>query len=535
LKKKILTLLTIASAAVLTACGGGGSTGADSANITYSMTQSGTVNALAGSSVTVTGNASARAVTAGTAGSIKSMAWTMTTLTGSGSVTPVISDSACAGMNKSGNNASCTVQVGLPDTIQNGTWNILGSATASDGSTASSSFVVQVGGIIPQNDITSLSVNNNTTVAGAVNSTISLPASYTFTSGLTVPSTNISFTWSQTSGSAVTFAGQNTSTLSFIPTSTGTYGFKVRLSALINGVTQVKDAYVSVLVSNQDFFNLSAGSIQTTNLNSAVNLAATLSNPSSNLGNVSYVWKQLTGPVTVTLNNSSNPTANFLPTVTGTYTFQVTATTNTYSTTAQTTVVVLSTDNNAFTVNAGTAQVVNSINSVVNLTGTLSGNAGALAQTATYAWTQTSGPTTTISNPTSLNASFVPTAAGTYVFQLSGTIGGVTQTSSTQVTVLGAIDPSYFYVSAGNSQSVSPSSGTYPAVNLTGVVNGGTGITGYTQTYAWTQTSGPTVTLSNPSTLVASFVPTGPGTYYFQLSVTINSVTKTSSTSVVAY
>jgi hypothetical protein len=534
-KKNFTTILSLTALAVLTACGGGGggggSSGTDGSAMSYSLDKSGTIQAVPGSSINVTANTTVRAVSSGT-NSITKMSWSISPLTGTGTVIPLVSDPDCLGMSKSANLGSCSVAISIPDNISSGTWNVLGTATASNGSSKSSSFTIQVGGIQAANDIALLSVSN-LPIQSATNSVITLPANYAFTNGLIVPSSNISFNWTQTSGAAIVFAGQGTSAISFIPSTVGTYAFTVRLSALINGATQIKDTTVVVVVSQTDFFNLSAGPIQSVNNNSSVSLNATLLNAGSGLGNVTYAWSQ-TGGSPVTLNSGNNATATFVPTVAGNYTFKVVASTTTYSQAATTQVTVMPSDNLYFYVNAGEAQTLSAPNSVVSLKGTFDGNAGAKAATPTYAWTQTSGPVVTLSNGNSLLSSFIPTTTGTYVFQLSGTISGVTQVATTQVNILGQVDPNYFYVDAGNAQSIIPTTGVYPAITLAGIVNGGSGLAGQTQVYAWTQLSGPVITLSNASSATASFVPPVAGTYVFQFSTTINGVTKVAQTTVVA-
>ena len=125
----------------------------------------------------------------------------------------------------------------------------------------------------------------------------------------------------------------------------------------------------------------------------------------------------------------------------------------------------------------------------------------------------------------------VPETLSSGEWTVSGVAKGSngTQTSSSfKVTV----NNNYFTVNAGNAQSVKPNSGVYDSVLLAGVLTGANGAKRIT--YAWTQVSGPVVNLSNASSATASFVPTGTATYVFNFTVTIDGVSRTETTTVVA-
>ena len=193
-------------------------------------------------------------------------------------------------------------------------------------------------------------------------------------------------------------------------------------------------------------------------------------------------------------------------------------------------------DSTNFVVNAGTNQSVVAQSGTypnVNLNGEVTGAVS--SDLMTYTWTQTSGPAVSLVNPNSLATSFTPSAAGSYVFQLSvkDTITGVTQTSLTTVV---ANNNALFVLNAGNSQSIVAQSGVYAAVTLPATVTGTEVANTDVITYAWTQTSGPSITLANANNATASFVPSGPGTYIFQVVATdVNlNASQTSVTTVVA-
>ena len=86
------------------------------------------------------------------------------------------------------------------------------------------------------------------------------------------------------------------------------------------------------------------------------------------------------------------------------------------------------------TASAGATQNVSVSTTVpVILTGT---GVDPLSRAMTFLWTQTSGPSEALINPTSATASFMPTTVGAHTFQLSVTSPGGTATSSVTVNVL---------------------------------------------------------------------------------------------------
>lgn len=89
--------------------------------------------------------------------------------------------------------------------------------------------------------------------------------------------------------------------------------------------------------------------------------------------------------------------------------------------------------NQAPTANAGPNQSI-VVNSVVTLDGT--GSTDSDGTIASYAWTQDSGPTVTLSDATASQPTFTPTVVGTYVFSLIVTDnGGEPSTNTSTITV----------------------------------------------------------------------------------------------------
>jgi len=321
-----------------------------------------------------------------------------------------------------------------------------------------------------------------------------------------------------------------------------------------NGSTAVTRAqtYIIVTGNGQPFFNISVSGVQTAQVDSPVTLAASVTDGNSNDGTrYTYRWRQVGNtPAAVTLSGANTPTASFIPTVAGTYTFEVevTATNANGATLTLTESVQVVVDTNssssssstlALTANAGNAQVV-APNNVVTLNGSHTAAGATSGVTYAYSWTQVGSTpaAVTLSNANSQTATFVPTTPGTYTFELTVTAtkpNGSTQTASSQTQVVVGAGKT-FTVSAGDAQVVNVNS----AATLDGTVTYQGTYTGHTVSYSWAQvgTSPATVTISNANSATASFIPQTPGLYTFELSVTVvdGSVTqtKTATTQVLA-
>jgi LmbE family N-acetylglucosaminyl deacetylase len=177
------------------------------------------------------------------------------------------------------------------------------------------------------------------------------------------------------------------------------------------------------------------------------------------------------------------------------------------------------TTNQPPTANAGADKTVNE-GTAVSLPGSGSDPDGTITS---YAWTQTAGPTVTLSGANTATASFTApqvTASTVLTFRLTVTDnGGATGTDTVNVTVNdvpAANQPPT--ANAGPDQTVSQ--GVLVQLNGTGSFDP----EGLSLTYQWTQTAGPAVVLSNAATATPSFTsPTGltqNTTLTFRLTVT---------------
>jgi hypothetical protein len=145
-----------------------------------------------------------------------------------------------------------------------------------------------------------------------------------------------------------------------------------------------------------------------------------------------------------------------------------------------------------------------------------------------YQWTKVSGTGGTITSPNAATTTVTGLSTGVYVFNLLTTDANTgTQSANVTITVTGVSTPSSSVsVSAGSSTTL-----TLP-INSTILTGSASTTSGTTiQSYAWTQTSGPSTasfgTPTTSSTTVSSLIA---GTYTFKLSATNNSGVTGSST-----
>jgi hypothetical protein len=152
---------------------------------------------------------------------------------------------------------------------------------------------------------------------------------------------------------------------------------------------------------------LSAGKNQTVNHGATVSLSASGVDSIPGTSFIAYQWTQTAGPP-VSLNNLSTATANFVaPAVTSDtlFTFQIVVTDNRGATASSTVTVMVNAQLERMILDAGDSQTVYQ-GVHVNL------NGSADDDTATYQWTQISGPPVELTNATSATAGFAsPLAA----------------------------------------------------------------------------------------------------------------------------
>lgn len=334
-----------------------------------------------------------------------------------------------------------------------------------------------------------------------------------------------SYAWTQTAGTAVTLANANTVTATFTaPNVTASTVLTFRLTVTDRrpqSVTDTVNVTVTPAPANRPPV-ANAGSDQTISGGVEVTLNGTGSSDPDG-GTISYAWTQTEGTA-VTLTNATASTATFTaPIVTAqtTLTFQLTVRDPGNLSSTDTCVVTVTADpppeNQPPTANAGDDQTVTT---GVKVTLSGAGSTDPENGIASYAWSQAQGPAVTLSSASAVNPTFTApsvTAPTALTFSLTVTDnGGLSATDTCVVTVQPSNGSNVPPVAnAGLDMMVLP--GTFN--NLSGFYS--TDSDGSTLSYAWTQTGGPPVVLSDPTAMDPVFqAPLTPTTLTFQLVVT---------------
>ena len=312
------------------------------------------------------------------------------------------------------------------------------------------------------------------------------------------------FVWAQTAGPIVSLSNQSTLTPSFTPTVKGIYTFKLTGTDAQGGSSS---DFVTITVANRAPSVSTSATPAPAEVGNTVTLQATANDLDGD--SLTYTWQQTGGPQSVTIANQNAAQASFVAPAKGTYIFQITVSdgdTNGTSV-AQLNVVV---KNRAPILTPSATPSPAEVNDEV----ILSANATDLDDDSlTYAWTQTGGPTTTLSNNAAEQPTFIALVKGTYVFEVTVSDGDTDGTVTGTVTVV------------VNNQLPLAEAGANTSVNVSEVVTldgrASSDPDGDALTYAWTQTSGALVTLNNADTSTPSFTAPGVATdLEFQLIVT---------------
>ena len=308
----------------------------------------------------------------------------------------------------------------------------------------------------------------------------------------------LTYSWSQLSGPAVTITNPTSASPSFTaPASTSTdqrLTFRLEVN---DGIAAASDTVIVTIPSNLPP-TVNAGTDQTVVAGSAVTLSATASDPEGDL--LTYVWTQTSGP-NVALTNSASLTPSFTaPAKTAAdqvLTFQLIANDGAADS-APDSVSITVPANIGPVADAGIDTVV-AEGDTVSLDG--SGSSDPEGDTLTYAWSQVSGPSVTLSDATAAAPTFTAPAKAasdqTLTFELVVSDGISSSTADTvSITIPANIAPT---ADAGVDATVAEGD----TVTLDG--SGSTDGDGDTLTYAWTQVSGPSVTLSDATAAAPSF------------------------------
>lgn len=179
--------------------------------------------------------------------------------------------------------------------------------------------------------------------------------------------------------------------------------------------------------------------------------------------------------------------------------------------------------NQAPTANAGADQNLAAGITSATLTGTGSDPDGTAV---TYAWSKVSGPTATITSPSSASTTITGLTNGsTYVFRLTVSDGSLSTTDDMQVVVANTNQAPT--ANAGADQTLA--AGTTTA-NLSG---SGTDPNGTAVTYSWSKVSGPAATITSPTSAATTVTGLSAGTFVFRLTVSDGSLTGTDDVQIV--
>jgi len=343
---------------------------------------------------------------------------------------------------------------------------------------------------------------------------------------------SLQYNWVQLSGPAATLDSPTSATPTFLAPQVGREGAVLTFQLTVSdGSLTSAPATVSVSVSN---INLpptaNAGSDQSVPEGSPTSLdGSASSDPDGDL--LTYSWNQLSGP-TVGLNLTDPAHPSFVTPNVGaagaTLSFALTVTDGIAESTPATVTVLVTNVNHAPTANAGSDLIANE-GTAVTLNGT--GSSDPDGESLTYRWAQIAGPAVTLnfSNTAQPNFTAPMIEAGvTLTFQLI-VHDGLADSNPALVNVSIKDTNHAPIANAGQPQTV----GEGTTVTLNGSASYDPD--GDSISYKWEQTSGPQVTVQNPTAMQPSFTApnvTGDTTLMFTLTVSDGHLTSSASVSI---
>ena len=364
--------------------------------------------------------------------------------------------------------------------------------------------------------------NVNPTADAGPDQDITLPTSSTTLTGSgTDPDGTISaYAWSKISGpTGGTVTSPSSATTGITGLQAGTYVY--RLTVTDNGgLTGVDFVQIVVNPAPRVLPTADAGADQTITL--PVNSVTVTGTATTGSGaSIVTTWSQLSGPNTATIATPSSLSTNITGLVEGTYTFKFKVVNNLNDSAVDLMQVnvlpVVPPTNVPPTANAGGNQSVTLPVNSVDLTG--AGSTDPDGTITSYAWEQTSGPTTGVfGTPNAVTTTFGSLSEGSYVVKLTVTDNnGATGSTSIIITVNAAPPNIPPMADAGADQTI-----TLPTSTTT-LAGTGTDPDGTITGYLWRKISGPTGGPITSSTSATTGI-TGlvAGNYIYQLRVTDN-------------
>lgn len=309
----------------------------------------------------------------------------------------------------------------------------------------------------------------------------------------------LALAWTQILGPAVPLDGAETATPTFVPIVAAVYEFNLRVEDGWGGISH-DTTYVTV--PNQGPV-AEAGDDATVRKRTLVTLHGEGSfDPDGDA--LTFTWTQALGP-SVVLSNPDSATPAFTPPASGTYGFELLISDGDGGIARDT--VRIFAKNTQPSADAGLDRTARK-RAVVQLDGGASSDAD--GDFLGYRWTQVGGPSVPVRDAGSASATFVPITSGTYAFRLlvDDSDGG---TSDDTVMVV-----------IPNAPPIADAGADLSSRKAVAVVLDGSASTdpdGDAVSYAWTQTSGPEVTLTGVGSATPSLLPARSGAYEFRLTV----------------
>ena len=313
----------------------------------------------------------------------------------------------------------------------------------------------------------------------------------------------LTYNWTQTGGyTPVTLTGANTATPSFVADVdyNDVLAFQLVVTDAAGKTSIPKTVEIAIVNVNQAPV-AEASAPATVNEGDKVVLDASASTDPDTVdqGFLEFAWEQTGGPA-VTLTGATTDTASFIApevTVDTQLTFTVTVIDYEGATSSKAVAVQVKNVDRAPVANAGADLTNVDARSTVTLAGSGSDADGT---PVTYAWTQTDGPTVTLTNANEATASFVApdvNAPTELTFKLTVSSGGLETSDSVNVTVRKA-----------NRHPVGQAPAAIDADEGSNVVLDASGITdpdGDALTYVWAKVGGPAVKFTGEHTAQLSF------------------------------
>ena len=316
----------------------------------------------------------------------------------------------------------------------------------------------------------------------------------------------VQYTWTRISGPSVTLNDTNTATVNFIaPAVNQSTQLRLRLTVVDNqGATASDDVFVTI--------NPGAGGNSAPVVNAGPDISAVSGDNVSITGIVSddgeiitYIWTQLTGSPSLTLDTPTTPTVSFVAPNVGSvtaFTLRLTAVDDVaaigFDEVVVTVTPVTGSANSAPTANAGSNRVVTA-GETVSITGSGNDIDGSVAN---YQWTQRNGINVVLNNAETSTVSFdAPSVATTSDITLRLTVTDNLGASGIDDVVI-TINPEVVNIAPAANAGADVTVDAGQLVTLTG---SGDDPGGAIANYAWSQVGGEPIILSNITNAILQF------------------------------